>query len=356
MKICFVIDKLGVGGAERVMTVLANEMIKKGHSVFLIEASVETPSNFYFLDPCVTHINNLRANKQGVFKKINFLRKTFKTITPEIVVSFKYMVNFYTHVALFGLHIPHVMSERNNPYTYSDNFIAKHFKKLFYKMAQGTVFQTQMAQDFYFPKKRKNNSCVIPNPVLVAEDIYRPQNLQFEKAFVSVGRLAEQKNFPLVINAFSKFVKIQPDYCLKIFGEGPLKNDLLELAKQKKVDDKVIFKGNSDTWHKEIIKDCAFIMSSNYEGMPNALMESLALGVPSISTDCPCGGPAFLIKNRENGLLIEPNNEDELVEAMLTITEESMQEKFREANRGFRSKFSISAITDLWIDFFGTLL
>ena len=145
MKICFCIDYLGGGGAERVMSLLANKMSSMGHCVFLIEASItDDITPFYSLSDKVKHIYlRPRNEKYSLCRKIKLLRNKIITIDPDIVVSFKYSVNIYTAIALLGTNIPHVVSERNNPYSCFENWKEKLFKKMVFRHSSGCVFQTE---------------------------------------------------------------------------------------------------------------------------------------------------------------------------------------------------------------------
>ena len=182
--------------------------------------------------------------------------------------------------------------------------------KILYPLADGFVFQTKEAQE-YFDKKIQKKSVIIPNPIN-EEFICEPYNGEREKKIVTVGRLEEQKNHKMLIKAFSKLPEGLSEYKLIIYGEGSLRPELEKQIKELNLLGRVFLPGQVDDVKNRIYKAGLFVLSSNYEGMPNALMEAMALGVPCASTDCPCGGPRFLIKNEYNGLLYNVNNELEL--------------------------------------------
>ena len=207
-----------------------------------------------------------------------------------------------------------ILSERCDPQKEYANPLIRFVMKKYYKNANGFIFQTEKAKRYY----NDIISCyseVIPNPLnnkFIGKE-YQGDN---SKTIVNVGRLSKQKNQAMLINAFSNFLKDNPEYILKIYGEGSLKRKLIKLANEKKAINNVKFMGIVDNLYDTLIYDKIFVLSSNYEGMPNALMEAMALGMPCIATDCPVGGPETLIKNNENGILIPVNDSNSLTKAL----------------------------------------
>ena len=191
--------------------------------------------------------------------------------------------------------------------------------KILYPKANGFIFQTKEAQE-YFPKKIQNKSTIIFNSLNPDFLIDRFKGVR-DKEIVSVGRLAEQKNQELLIKAFAKFHQIHPEYELTIYGEGPLKEKLQNLVKDLNMEEFIKLPGIENDIKTKIYKASFFVLSSDYEGMPNSLMEALTLGLPCISTDCPCGGPKTLIEDGINGILTEVGNIDMLTEKMNMIIE-----------------------------------
>jgi glycosyltransferase involved in cell wall biosynthesis len=180
--------------------------------------------------------------------------------------------------------------------------------KYLYKKADGFVFQTEDAAK-YFEGIIKCDSKIIPNPIN-PKFIKEPYKGEREKNIVTVGRLESQKNQKMLIEAFGKIESKYPEYSLLIYGDGSKKEELQDLIKEKGLENKVILKGKIDDVENVIDKAKMFVLSSDYEGMPNALMEAMALGLPCISTDCPCGGPRYLMENGKSGLLVPVGNSD----------------------------------------------
>ena len=164
-----------------------------------------------------------------------------------------------------------------------------------------------------------------------------------------MGRLNQQKNYPLLLEAFQEFSKKHGDYVLEIYGKGPLEQKVRDQINHLALEDRVVMKGFCANVHEAIREAAFFVMSSDFEGMPNALMEAMALGMPCICTDCPCGGPRMLIRDGENGLLVGVGQTDELAQAMCRLAEEpELAEELGRQATLLRERAGVSAITDQW--------
>ena len=319
MKIMFCLGSMTKGGAERVIANLSNELIKK-YDISIVVTPPDKPMyklnnkiEYYTLD--TTHKKNNVLYR--TYKRIKRLRIIIKKTNPDIIVSLLPEPTFRLMIAKIGLHKKTIISVRNDPNVEYNNIFKKMLVKLLYTKADGFIFQTPDAQK-WFSKKIQKKSVVIPNPI--NEDfICKPYEGERDKTIVNVGRLAAQKNQKLLIDAFYEVNKKYKDYKLKIYGSGELKEELQNQINLLKLNKNVFLMGDVDNIKDEIYKASMFVLSSDYEGMPNALMEAMALGLPCISTDCPIGGPNYLINNHENGILVSVNNKEELVLAILKI-------------------------------------
>lgn len=292
-KILFYINAIHHGGAEHVMVNLANKFVSKGYECILVTSftdSWEYPYNSdvkrisLFKDPLGNFIiRNILL--------IRGLRKIIKSEKPDTVLSFMAEPNFRTLIACCGLKVKKVISVRNDPKREYGNFLKRILAKIAFRFANFVIFQTEDAQK-WFPKAIQKKSDVILNPV---ENIFFDTHYDGERHdIVSTGRLVPQKNHELLIKAFSRIANKTEDN-LFIYGDGPLEEHLNNLIKELKLQNRVFLPGAIKNVAGTIKSAKIFVLSSNYEGLPNSLMEAMALGLFCISSDCPCGGPKMLL-------------------------------------------------------------
>lgn len=290
MRIMFICDTMGSGGAERVIATLSNGFVEKGHNVSILMLSNEATDSFYKLNRQIT-LFNLLEEKTRFFNKAKQIRRVVIENKPDIVISFLSYVCIYTWLALKSTNIPYVVSERNDPNQrgrIKQFLLNKSFRK-----AAGCVFQTEDALNWY-NKIVRTKTIIIHNPVSLD---FSPVDISHKKnQILYVGRLNEQKNCSMLIDAFGIFSKKYPDYSLKMYGSGHLLDSLLSQIKDKNLEDKIQILSSSKEWQKDECGSAVFALPSRYEGMPNVLAEALSLGIPSVSTNCTIGGPKELKK------------------------------------------------------------
>ena len=319
-KILFHINSLGKGGAEKVVTVLGKYFAKDGYEVVL--ATLWRAEDEYELDESVRRINfeDLHQGKkmgriQRALSRFTDLSKVLKAEKPDIVISFCNKANFRSAYSMMGSSTPLLTSVRNDPRI--DYLPYKTSMKRMEKRADGCVFQTPDAMSC-FSKEFQKKSKVIWNPVdekyiKVSEIVERSRDI------VCVGRFSAQKNQLLLLKAFERIREQFPDTVLKLYGEESEKGAkaaLLSFVEEHHMEDAVRFMGQSSHLEQEIHDAALFVLPSDYEGMPNALIEAMVMGIPVISTDCPCGGPAQLIEDGKTGILVKVGDEEELANAM----------------------------------------
>lgn len=320
--ICIVTRNLRAGGAERVIAHLCRFLIDNGHTVTLIlleEAEIQ-----YELPPGV-HIRTIGRQSRGALadklRSYRAVRKAVLAAAPDAVLAMPEEIGIYVLLALSGTHIRTVVSERNNPYVYPPRKITRLLRRIAYPMADGLIFQTEGAAAF-FPARIRKKSIVLPNP-LDAARLPLPFCGEREKVIVGAGRLEAQKNFPLLLAAFALFYRTHPDFQLVIYGEGSRRAELEEAALQSGLPaGSVLFPGHVPDLPCRINSATAFVLSSDYEGMPNVLIEAMACGVPSVATDCPPGGAAALIDSGKNGVLCPVGDAQALANALCRIAED----------------------------------
>lgn len=318
MKILFYINTLGRGGAERVISNLANSFSGVQYeSVLVTSAKVE---NEYNVDDKVRRIilNDDQKKRNFISKNISLIRKLRKTIkaeNPDVVVSFMAEPNFRTIISTMGLKTKTLISVRNDPNKEYPNKPYRFLAKRLYKKADAVVFQTEEAKA-WFPEAIQAKSKIIANDV---NPIFFETEYVGGKDIVTLGRLTEQKNHSLLIEAFSRIKDQFPDVNLMIYGSGNLEERLDRQIAELELTNRVFLMGQTTDSQKVLSEAKCFVLSSDFEGMPNALLEALVVGVPSISTDCPCGGPKCMIKDGVNGLLTRVGNVEDLCTALNKI-------------------------------------
>lgn len=343
MKIVLIMGAFSYGGAERVMCNLANYLSNNKHEVTLV--TLFKRDECYELSNKIKVINGLDFKKK--FDSIFILRKIIKEIYPDIVLSFLTHINILTIISTLKLNIPVIISERNDPSIPYNNIIKRSLRRIFYRFAKGFVFQTNEAKN-YFSNSIMNKSVVIPNPLIIKKKL-KTKDIEREDYIVTIGRLTEQKNQELLIRSFSSISKEFPSYKLKIYGEGHLRDRLLNLIKELKMEKSIFLMGTTEDIIDEIDKCKIFVLSSNFEGMPNSLMEAMAIGLPCISTDCNSGGPRFLIDNNVNGLLVPINNEKILSNSMRILMESDLKrETLGESAMEISKKLNPEVIYNQW--------
>ncbi len=331
-KIMFYINTVNGGGAERVMVNLAKYFSENGYDTTLVTSFWNTWE--YPLAPTVrrltleeTEIKQSRIKRN--LSRIKKLRALCKSEKPDILISFMQEPNFRAMIATRGLPVKTLVSVRNDPNKEYAGKLGWFVGKVLLPMADGCVFQTGDAQK-WFPKRLQKKSEIIYNAV--KEEFYSVERKPIRGEIVTCGRLTEQKNHKLLLNAFAEVVKQHPYAMLKIYGEGTLRDALQEQIHTMGLQDKAFLMGSTNDVGKALQTADLFVLSSDYEGMPNALMEAMAAGVPCISTDCPCGGPRELFAEELSDKLVQCGNVEELAEKIckaLETAENGMKEKNR---------------------------
>ncbi|KNZ42034.1 glycosyltransferase [Acetobacterium bakii] len=320
MKVVFITRSMEAGGAERVIAQLVKYMTEKKTECAIITLN-NGPAAYELPAATVLHaIGKVSQNRRlDKILKYGEVRRLVQAIKPDIVLAMPEEIGIFVIPALWGTGIPVIISERNNPRVMPWRKGSRLFRRLMYPFATGFVFQTDQARDF-FPLHIRNKSIVLPNPLDLGR-LPKPFCGAKRNEIVGVGRMNKQKNFPLLIRAFALFYENHPDYVLTIYGEGELQEELEKLARGLLPEAAVSFPGVTSELLEKIRGAAMFVLSSDYEGMPNVVIEAMAMGVPVISTDCPSGGPGALIKDGSNGLLVPVGDEIALSAAMARLAD-----------------------------------
>lgn len=352
MHIAIVTRSMKAGGAERVIAQLLQMFVKKDIRCTLFCMNPE-PAFYSIPDEVeycgVPHFSDNR--KTDKIRKYCYLRRMLRKIRPDVVLSMPEEIGIYVALFLCGTGIPLVVSERNNPWTMPYKKVTRFLRRMVYPFVRGLIFQTETAASF-FPVSQRKKSVVLPNPLGLARIPDRFEGRR-EKLVVGAGRLEPQKNFDLLMDAFARFYQTHSDYRLVIYGEGSLRGSLTEHLVSLALPEGVItLPGVKADLLEEICRAKMFVLSSDYEGMPNVLIEAMACGIPCISTDCPSGGPAELIKDGKNGYLVPPRDPSSMANAMERLADHpETEESFSLQYRQVRQRFDAETVCLRWLGY-----
>lgn len=282
------------------------------------------------------------------YQKIRVLREYLQANPERSVIAFLQPAVNIALLASQGLPNKVIISERADPNRYCLTRYMPYFARVWYPKAYKVVFQTSSAQD-YFPEEVKSKSTVIFNPLKPSlPEAYHGDR---EKKVVNFCRISEQKNIPLLIDAFEEFYKTYSEYKLEIWGEGELEDEMRAYIKEKGLDDCITIKPFDSTLHETIKYYAMFVSSSDYEGMSNSMLEAMAIGLPTICTDCPAGGARAIIRDHENGLLVPIRDKVALCNAMKEVAaDKELSRKLSENGAKLKEELHVDAIAKKWMD------
>lgn len=345
MKIFMLAKKLHYSGALKIFMWVAKALADRGHEVtvftYMKNDINELPANIRWI--------KADLEKAILWKKVSQTRQHIKECDADVSISFLLDANIINTLACIGLKTKSVICERNDPF--KPHYYKLRLTKWIFRFADGAVFQLPLVAEYY--SMVKGPTAVIPNPVVpVSEDIVLQPFEKREKVIASVGRLdVFQKRQDILFKAFAKFLGEHPDYTLKLYGDGPDESKLRELAKTLGIQDKVVFAGVTSHVHQVLCQARFFVLASDFEGIPNALLEAMSIGLPCISTKCRPGGAELLIQDGINGLLVNTNDVGGMHEAMQKMTDGLLADALGREAKKIKDRFSEDAIASLWCDY-----
>ena len=344
MKITFVCQHLGNGGAERVISILINYLVQHGYKVQLILLYEERID--YSIPESVEVVFLNWVGKKNILQILPRMKKLRETIEGEVVISVLFLAIFNTVFANLFSNKRIVVSERNDPNNDPPGKLRKFLRTASYYFSDVIIFQTDDARD-YFPMKIQKKGVVIANPI--KEGLIKSDVTDRDKRIVSVCRLNEQKNIRMSIDAFAEFLKEYPNYIFEIYGEGELEQEIREYIAKLSLGEKVFLKGFCNDVHKEIVDAMMYISSSNYEGISNSMLEAMAIGLPTVCTDCPIGGARQVIDSGVNGILVPVGDTMALKNAMMKIAgDKEFRDSISENAMKVRDKYNTENICHEW--------
>ena len=304
---------LSDGGAERFVATFSDYLAQRGEKVYVVcwnrsenEYSVGEKAKLMYLP----------EHKDNVLRKAHRIidvRTIIKQVNPDFVIPFMEGVIFCAMLSLVGKNGKLIYTQRNSPwYTKNMSLYAQLLRYIVVRKADAIMTQTK-DQAIYFDKQKKK-VWIVPNPVNAAFfEVKKEKYSNRIEKLIMVGRLSEEKNYELALRCYKRLHVLYPKLELEIYGEGPEKGRLLKLIEELQVTKTCRLMGRSNNVERKMINADLYLLTSSTEGMPNALMEAMALGIPSISSDCKTG-PSDLIVPEITGMLFKNEDMESLFE------------------------------------------
>lgn len=374
-QLSLVISTLDGGGGARAMVNLANGWAARGRRIRLI--SLTDPStDFYALDPSIERIGlNARGASRGPLhaikanvRRIRLLRQALRETEPEAIVTFMDRTNILTVIAATGLGVPVVVCEQIDPRAYPIPLVWDLLRLVTYRLADAVVVLSPDQVPWASRRWGGRRIHVIPNPApagslsanIGAETSPAPGaagTLESpttgvvpagRRVLLAVGRLDPQKGFDLLLTAVERVADHYPDWNLVILGEGPQRDSLVEMSRKLRIEDRVHLPGHVSNVGAWLDRADLFVLSSRFEGFPNALLEAMAAGLPVVSYDCPTG-PAEIIRHGRDGVLVPPENIGALAAALWQLmADEEQRARLGSAAKQGVQRFSLEKILTRW--------
>lgn len=312
-----------MGGAQRVASILLGAWAARGDDVLVLSFGDKNETSFFPLDPRIARESLGLLGKTGNvfsrnFDRLKVLRQKISDFHPDVAVSFLAEINVCAILATRGLGIPVIVSERENPYKGTVNFVWRVLRRLTYPFVTRLICQTEEAQGYF---GRFVPSQVIPNPLTLPEKQERTHGKD-QCQIVALGRLIASKKFEDVIACFAQIAEKYPDTRLTIWGEGPEREALSSLAKQGSGGERVFLPGHTSNPFPVLAQADIFILSSETEGFPNALFEAMAMGVACITSDCSSSLRGYVVDG-QNALLYPVGDVEALGKALERLVKDS---------------------------------
>lgn len=348
MKIAFLISSLNAGGAERVVSLLANEL-SLTNDIVIITLSKEKP--FYKLNDSITikQLGVLNSGKNPLKSIVSNLFLIYKITLLIRSLKIKNLICFMTTSNVLGVisgkllsKIKVSISERANP-RFEDLGYWNFLRRKTYKFADRLVVQSEEICSYFKSFIDERKIVIIPNPVKIVDSNKNNK----EKIILTVGRVDANKNQEKIIRSFSKVKK--EGWKLVICGDGPLLSKLKNLVISLNINDAVEFKGIVKNIEKHYKRAAIFAFSSHSEGFPNVLLEAMNYGCACISTDCPTG-PSILIKNNVNGFLIPLADEVTYTNHLQNLIDDEKTRNLLVSNaKSSLENYALNKVAEQWI-------
>ncbi len=353
-RILFVLPSLGAGGSERVVTTLANYWARGGRQIGIANFDAPDFNSFY---PLAHEIELFRLNLpatrgclpvqvQQTVRRVRALERVYREFKPDVVISFLTKTNVMALLAANRSPVPIIISERNNPTLQKFNRFWRMARAYTYPKAFSFVTMTKGAAEYY-PSRQRPRTTIIPNPVNLPQNW---ENRRKGNTVTAVGRLADQKQFHLLIDAFASIAADFPGWRLVIWGEGAARAELENQRSRLGMDDRIVLPGLTDNPGQWIETADVLVLSSAYEGWPNVIVEAMAAELPVVAFDCD-HGVADMIEDGVSGRLVPQGDVPALAKALATLLgSPDLRQDYALRAKEASARFNTDAIAGKWID------
>ncbi len=351
-KILFIIHRFHYSGAAKAMQLIANGLAKLNKYDIYIASYCDT-SPCYEVDSRIKVISGTNKYGKGFKNKIGAYKSTKKIIkecNPDLVIAFLNNASFYSIISTLFDKRKVIVCERCDPF--NENTHSLKFMRKFFKFADGGVFQTDGARKYY--KNKIKNTTVIPNIVDNKYANIKINKFNDRKNEIDIFSRIEikQKRHDILIKAFNEIHKVHPDIVLNIYGDGPDEDTIKNIVNEFNLDDFVNFKGSTNN-ALDILKESKLtILSSDYEGIPNGVIDALAIGIPVVATDTSPGGVRLLIENGKNGYIVPCGDYIEIAKKVNYLIEHpNIADDFSKESIKINDRFSEKNIIKMWDEY-----
>lgn len=395
-EVVLLIKQMSGGGAERVVSMLASQLKKGGYSATVIlthqklqdadlsrlsekvcvislpdelekGSSSEKKGSIKTHKSCIKAVAKferfflpkgkarqlIKMYKLRNYDKYCWLRAFFAEHQGSTLIAFLYDSIFLTLLAADKTNKV-IISDRGDPEQSVSSRTDMAFFDLMFKKADHMVFQSPDVRQWYRDRFGLTGT-IIFNPI--KPDLPNPYIGERKKKIVNFCRISSQKNLHLLVNAFDIFYQTHTDYELYIIGdavgngiEGYMES-VEALISQKDSKDKIYIQPAMHSIHTEILDYDMFVSSSDFEGMSNSMLEAMAIGLPTICTDCPAGGARAVIRDHENGILTPVGDADAMAKAMAEVADDpDLAQKLSQNGVKIRKTQSVDKIINQWME------
>ena len=359
-KIAFYIGSLRKGGAERVFVNLARYFREEGYRVVMV-TQYQKEEEYVLPDGVERILSDIGEDEVSASRIVNFFRRLnklhaiWKEQKPDLVLSCIGKNNFMAVVTAVGTKTKPVVSVVGEAKEEYPGRGMRMLADFLFSRAAGVVLQTERSRSF-FCKKVGEKAVILPNslnPVFI-----RPRfEGEREKKIVSVGRMDANKNHEMQLRAFAALRDKYPEYELVIYGDGELRGYIEETAETLGIGDRVSLPGVVPDVAARIERASLFLLTSYSEGVSNALIEALAVGLPVIATDVPSGGTEELMRDGENGLVIPTGDLEALRSAMdRLLGDRAYADALGRKAAGIQKELAPERVNPLWKTYFERII